>query len=132
MNFNKVILAGNLTRDPQLSYLPSQTAVIDFGLATNRRWKGKDGEKKEEACFVDCVAFGKSAETINQYVKKGDQFFVEGRLQYNSWTAQDGTKRNKLKVVVETFQFVGTAQSNSEPRATNSAPPVNNNSHLDF
>ncbi len=107
-NFNKVLLIGNLTRDPQLSYLPSQTAVVDFGLAVNRRWTGKDGEKKEETCFVDCTSFGRQAETINKYLTKGRPVFVEGRLTFNCWTAQDGTKRSKLKVTVENFQFLGT------------------------
>ncbi len=105
MNYNKVILGGNLTRDPQLSYTPNQTAVVDFGLAVNRKW-GKDGEKKEETCFVDCRAFGSTAENINKYVNKGDNFFIEGRLTFDSWTAQDGTKRSKHRVTVESFQFL--------------------------
>ncbi len=70
-NFNKIFLMGNLTRDPQLSYTPNQTAVVEFGLAVNRRWTGRDGEKKEETCFVDCQAFGRSAENINKYLSKG-------------------------------------------------------------
>lgn len=106
-NYNKVILLGNLTRDPQLSYTPSQTAVVDFGLATNRKWTAQDGQKREETCFVDCTAFGKSAENVNKYCKKGNPLLVEGRLTYDSWQAQDGTKRNKLKVTVESFQFIG-------------------------
>ena len=84
-NFNKVMLMGNLTRDPQLSYLPSQTAVVDFGLAVNRKWRGKDGQDKEDTCFVDCQAFGKTAETINKYLTKGRPIFVEGRLTFNSF-----------------------------------------------
>ena len=108
-NFNKVFLMGNLTRDPQLSYLPSQTAVVDFGLAVNRRWTGKDGEKKEDTCFVDCTAFGRMAENINKYMSKGRPLFVEGRLTFDSWTGQDGTKRSKLKVTVENFQFLPSA-----------------------
>lgn len=107
MNFNKVILGGNLTRDPSLSYTPNQTAVADFGMAVNRKWKSQGGEQKEEVCFVDCVAFGKVAENINKYMHKGDPFFIEGRLTFDSWTAQDGTKRSKHKVVVESFQFMG-------------------------
>jgi single-strand DNA-binding protein len=107
-NFNKVILLGNFTRDPQLSYLPSQTAVVDFGLAVNRNWTGSDGQKKEEVCFVDCRAFGKPAETINKYCKKGRPLLVEGRLTYDSWTGKDGVKKNKLRVTVETFQFVSS------------------------
>jgi len=106
-NYNKVLLIGNLTRDPQLSYLPSQTAVVDFGLAVNRRWTGQDGEQREESCFVDCQAFGRQAENINKYMTKGRQLFVEGRLTFNSWTAQDGTKRSRLRVTVERFQFLG-------------------------
>jgi len=105
-NFNKVLLIGRLTRDPQLSYLPSQTAVVDFGLAVNRNWTGRDGEKKEETCFVDCRAFGRLAENINKYLTKGRLLFVEGRLTFDTWTAQDGTKRSRHRVTVENFQFL--------------------------
>jgi single-strand DNA-binding protein len=108
-NFNKVLLMGNLTRDPQLSYTPNQTAVADFGLAVNRRWTGKDGSQKDETCFVDCRAFGKLAENINKYLKKGNPLFVEGRLTFDTWTAQDGTKRSKHRVTVENFRFIGPA-----------------------
>ena len=108
-NFNKVLLIGNLTRDPQLTYLPSQTAVVDFGLAVNRRWKGKDGQDKDETCFIDCRAFGRPAETINKYLTKGRPVLVEGRLTFDSWTAQDGSKRSKHRVTVENFQFLGQA-----------------------
>lgn len=111
MSYNKVILLGNLTRDPQLSYLPSQTPVCDFGIATNRKWAGKDGQQQEEVCFVDCVAFGKIAETLNKYLHKGDAVLVEGRLKFETWQAQDGSKRSKHKVSVETFTFVGQRQS---------------------
>ncbi len=117
MNFNKIFLGGNLTRDPQLSYLPSQTAVVDFGMAVNRKWKSKEGKAKEEVCFINCQAFGRTAENLSKYMSKGSPLFVEGRLRFESWTAQDGTKRNKHKVVVETFQFLKTAeqgQSNTE------------------
>jgi single-strand DNA-binding protein len=106
-NLNKIFLMGNLTRDPQLSYTPNQTAVVDFGLAVNRRWTGRDGSSREETCFVDCQAFGRQAENINKYLRKGRQLFVEGRLTFNSWTAQDGTKRTKHRVTVESFQFLG-------------------------
>jgi single-strand DNA-binding protein len=105
-NFNKVLLLGNLTRDPQLSYTPNQTAVVDFGLATNRKWTGQDGSQREETCFVDCRAFGKQAETINKYLAKGRLVFVEGRLTFDTWTAQDGTKRSRHRVTVENFQFL--------------------------
>ncbi len=106
-SLNKILLIGNLTRDPQMSYLPSQTAVVDFGLAVNRKYTGKDGEKKEEVCFVDCRAFGKPAETLNRYVKKGNPIFIEGRLTFDSWTGQDGVKRSKHRVTVDNFQFLG-------------------------
>jgi single-strand DNA-binding protein len=112
-NFNKVLLMGNLTRDPQLSYLPSQTAVVEFGLAVNRRWKGQDGENREETCFVDCRAFGRLAENINKYLTKGRPLFVEGRLTFDSWTAQDGSKRSKHRVTVEKFQFLPGAAAPS-------------------
>jgi len=116
-SFNKVFLMGNLTRDPQLSYLPSQTAVVDFGLAVNRRWTGKDGQSRDEVCFVDCRAFGRLAENINKYMKKGRPLFVEGRLTFDSWTAQDGTKRSKHRVTVEGFQFLPGTGGAGEARA---------------
>ncbi|MCK4601082.1 MAG: single-stranded DNA-binding protein, partial [Phycisphaerae bacterium] len=109
-NYNKVILMGNLTRDPQLSYLPSQTPVVEIGLAVNRKWKGQDGQKREEACFVDCRAYGKQAEVMNQYLSKGRPILIEGRLQLSSWEDKEGNKRSKLRVVVERFQFLGGGQ----------------------
>ena len=114
MNYNKVILLGNLTRDPKLSYTPSQTAVADFGLAVNRTWT-KDGQKQQETCFVDCVAFGKTGENINKYCQKGNPLLVEGRLTFDNWQAQDGTKRNKLKVTIESFQFISSGEKKTEP-----------------
>ena len=105
-NLNKVMLIGNLTRDPQLSYLPSQTPVVEFGLAISRRYKKQDGSQGEETTFVDCQMFGKRAEVINQYVKKGNPLFVEGRLKFDSWE-KDGQKRSKLRVFVENFEFLG-------------------------
>jgi single-strand DNA-binding protein len=126
--FNKVLLMGNLTRDPQLSYTPSQTPVVDFGLAVNRRWTGKSGESKEETCFVDCRAFGKQAENINKYLTKGRPVFVEGRLTFETWTAQDGAKRSRHRVTVESFQFLpggggaapGAAEQADQPAAPDS------------
>jgi len=117
-NFNKILLMGNLTRDPQLSYLPSQTPVVDFGLATNRKWTSKDGTQREETCFIDCRAFGKMAENINKYLTKGRPVFLEGRLTFDSWTAQDGTRRSKHRVTVENFRFLpgkGDSYSNNTP-----------------
>lgn len=106
-NYNKVILAGNLTRDPQLSYTQSGTAVCQFGLAVNRRWRDQGGNQQEDTCFVDLTAFGRQAEVINQYMSKGRSILIEGRLNYSQWTTPEGDKRSKLKVVVENFQFLG-------------------------
>jgi single-strand DNA-binding protein len=106
-NYNKVILAGNLTRDPELSYTPANMALCKFGMAINRQWSDRDGNKKEEVCFVDCTAWGRQAEVINQYLRKGRGIMLEGRLQYSTWTGKDDQKRSKLEVVVESFQFLG-------------------------
>jgi single-strand DNA-binding protein len=107
-SFNRVFLMGNLTRDPQLKYLPSQTAVAEFGLAMNRKFRTQQGEDREEVTFVDCAAFGKTADVINQYFTKGKPIFIEGRLKYDSWEdKQGGGKRSRLTVVVENFQFIG-------------------------
>lgn len=106
-NYNKVLLMGRLTRDPQLSYTPNQTAVVDFGMASNRGWTGQDGSQREETCYVDCRMFGKRAEVVNKYCKKGSSLFVEGRLTFDSWEAQDGSKRSRLRVTVENFEFLG-------------------------
>jgi len=108
-NFNRVILIGNLTRDPQLRYTPSQMAVCDFGVATNRQWTSKDGQKREEVTFVNCTAWGRQAETIQKYLSKGRPIFIEGRLTYSQWDGPDGKKRSKLEVTVERFQFLGSA-----------------------
>ena len=112
-SFNKVILLGNLTRDPQLSYLPSQTPVVEFGLAINRKFKKQDGSQGEEVCYVDCQMFGKRAEVINKYVKKGNPLFVEGRLKFDSWQGKDGQKRSKLRVFVENFEFISSGGQKS-------------------
>lgn len=115
-SFNKVLLMGNLTRDPQLSYTPSQTAVVDFGVATNRKWTAQDGGQRDETCFVDCRAFGRMAENINKFFSKGKPIFLEGRLTYDSWTAQDGTKKSRLRVTIENFQFLpGTGGGGGGP-----------------
>ena len=106
-NYNKVLLMGNLTRDPQLRYTPNQQPVCDFGLAINRKWKGADGQMHEDVCFVDCTAWARQAETLSKYVTKGQPLFVEGRLNYRTWDGPDGKKRSKLDVVVERFQFLG-------------------------
>ena len=106
-NFNKVLLMGNLTRDPELRYTPKGTAVATIGVAVNRRWKDDTGQQREETTFVDVDAFGRTAETIGQYFKKGRPIFIEGRLRYQTWEdKQSGQKRSKLSVLLENFQFV--------------------------
>ncbi len=108
---NKVMLMGNLTRDPQLKQLPSNTQLAEFGLAVSRRYKTAAGEDREETCFVDCTAFGKQAEVIGQYCQKGKPLFVEGRLKYDSWDDKQGFgRRSKVSVVVENFQFIGSKE----------------------
>ncbi|MEE9394790.1 MAG: single-stranded DNA-binding protein [Planctomycetota bacterium] len=107
-NLNKVMLIGNLTRDPESKFLPSGTAVCELGMAINRiRNDPQTGEKREQVCYVDLTAFGRQAETLGRYMKRGKPLFVEGRLDFQSWETQDGQKRNKLKVVIENFQFLG-------------------------
>ncbi len=106
-NFNKVILLGNLTRDIELRHTQGGQALAKFGMAVNRKFTTQAGEAKEEVCFVDITAWGKQAEVLSQYVKKGSQLFVEGRLQYSTWESQEGGKKSKLEVVLENFQFVG-------------------------
>jgi single-strand DNA-binding protein len=106
--FNKVILAGNLTRDPELRYTPSGTAIAKFGLAVNRKWKdSQTNEMKEEVTFVDIDAFGRQAETIGQYLKKGRPILIEGRLKLDQWDdKQTQQKRSRLGVVLESFNFL--------------------------
>lgn len=107
-NFNKVMLMGNLTRDPELRYLPSNMPVVNFGIAVNRRWTDRQtNEKREETTFVDCSAFGRTAEVINQYFRKGRPIFIEGRLRFEQWKDQNGNNRSKLTVVAEQFEFLG-------------------------
>jgi single-strand DNA-binding protein len=114
-SFNKVILAGNLTRDPELRYTPKGTAIARLGIACNRRWKSETGEMKEEVTFVDVDAFGKTAETIGQYLKKGRPILIEGRLRYDTWEdKQSGQKKSKLGVVLETFQFLDSGGGRGE------------------
>lgn len=120
-NFNKVILAGNMTRDPELRYTPKGTAIAEFGLAINRKWKDEaTGETKEEVTFVDINAFGRQAEVIGQYLKKGRPVLVEGRLKFDTWDdKQTNQKRSKLKVVLESFSFLDSGE-----RAANDGAPA--------
>jgi len=139
-NYNKVILMGNLTRDPEVRYTPGGTAIAKLGMAVNRRWKNQEGQMQEETTFVDVDAFGRQAETIGQYLKKGRPVMIEGRLKLDQWDdKQTGQKRSKLGVVLENFQFLdsrgdggggdgGEGSGYSQPGPTSSSPPGNGGS----
>ena len=106
-SFNKVFLMGNLTRDIELKHTPSDQSVATIGLAVNRRYTTKEGEKREETTFVDCEAWGRTAEIMSQYLSKGRGVFIEGRLKLDQWEDREtGKNRSKLKVVIDNFQFV--------------------------
>lgn len=110
-SLNKVLLLGNLTRDPELRYTPSGTPVASFGLAMNRTWRDANGQQVEDTTFVDVTAFGSTADTISRYCRKGRSLFIEGRLKLDTWEdKQTGQRRNKLSVIVENFQFIGPRQ----------------------
>lgn len=110
-SFNKVILMGNLTRDPELRHTSGNQAVANIGLAVNRRWRSAEGEQREEVTFIDCEAWGKTAETLAKYLKKGRPVFIEGRLKLDQWEDKEsGKKQSKLRVVVEGFQFIDSRQ----------------------
>ena len=106
-SLNRVLLIGNLTRDPELRYLPSGQAVATFTIAVNRVYNSQSGEKKEDTSFIRVVVWARRAEVCNEYLKKGSPVFVEGRLQSRSWEAQDGTKRSSIEVVAQNVQFLG-------------------------
>ena len=110
--FNKVVLMGNLTRDPELRSIPSGSQVASFSLAVNRTWKNANGEQQEAVDYIDCNAWGKPGEIITQYMKKGSAILVSGRLQQRQWE-QEGQKRSKVEIVVEDFNFVGGNDSGS-------------------
>lgn len=135
--FNKVILMGNLTRDPETRTTPNGQTVTNFSLAVNRTWKGADGQQNEDVSYIDCVAWGKPGEIIAQYLGKGRAVLVSGRLDQRSWDDKDsGQKRSKIEVVVEDFNFVGDgagggseggasrSASSSNQTATNNAPEI--------
>ena len=128
-NFNKVLLMGNLTREPELRATPSGTAVCQFGLAVSRSYNNPNGERQEETTFVDVEAWGRQAETISKYVTKGNPLFIEGRLKLDTWENKEGEKRSKMKVVLENMQLIsqrgeggGYSQSDSAPPARESPP----------
>lgn len=124
--FNKVILMGNLTKDPETRTTPSGQTVTNFGLAVNRTWKGQDGQQQEAVSFINCVAWGKTGEIIAQYLHKGRALLVSGRLDQRSWDDKEsGQKRSTVEVVVEDFNFVdsgnNSGDSSSAPQATSSS-----------
>jgi single-strand DNA-binding protein len=113
-SFNKVILMGNLTRDPELRVTPKGTAVCQIGLAVNSSYKDKEGNAREETTFVDVDVFGRQAEVIAKYMNKGRPILVEGRLKLDTWESKEGEKRSKLKVILDNFQFVGSGPGRGE------------------
>jgi len=122
-NFNKVMLIGNLTKDPELRYTPQGTAVVNLRMAVNRKFRSnKSQELKEETCFVTAVVWDKQAETCNQYLHKGSPIFVEGRLQSRSWEDNAGQKRSVIEVRAERVQFLGTAPAKQEPSPVDAQP----------
>jgi single-strand DNA-binding protein len=110
--YNRIILVGNLTRDPELRYMPNGGAVCTTGIATNRKYKKQDGSQGEEVCFVDITFFGRTAEVANQYLRKGKKILVEGRLKLDQWTDQNGGKRSKHSVTVDSMQMLDSKGSN--------------------
>jgi len=132
-SFNKVILMGNLTRDPELRYTSSGYAIANLAIATNRKWKDQEGNPKEEVTYIDISAFGKQAEVIGQYFQKGKGIHIEGRLKLDQWEDKStGQKRSRLGVVLERFEFIGGGQTGggsggapqpSAPTPTSEVPP---------
>ena len=110
-SFNKVILMGNLTRDPQVRQIPSGTTVADLGIAVNESYRNKSGEQIESTCFADVVVWGRQAEACGEHLSKGSGIFLEGRLQFDQWEAKDGGKRSKLRVRADRVQFMTTGRS---------------------
>ncbi|MBV9390636.1 MAG: single-stranded DNA-binding protein [Verrucomicrobia bacterium] len=145
-SLNRVLLIGNLTRDPELRYTPKGTAVADLGLAVNRVVSSDEGERREETTFIDVVLWSRLAEIAQQYLKKGRSVFIEGRLQLDTWDdRQTGQKRSKLRVIAENLQMLGTRPDGAEPStggisststrrpapAPPAAPPERNDPDLD-
>lgn len=118
VNYNKVIIAGNLTRNPDVKFLPNERAVANFAVAVNRRWKDANGTTQEETTFVDIEAWGRTAELVGQYLTKGRSALVEGRLKLDEWDDKaSGQKRTRLKVVADIVQFIGSNDKTTGPVA---------------
>ena len=127
--YNKIILAGNLTRDVEVRYSQGGSAIGNTAIATSRKFKSQTGEQKEEVLFVDLTFFGRTAEIANQYLKKGSKVLVDGRLKLDQWTAQDGSKRSKHSVIVESLQMLGNKDDN---QGQNNAPSQENHSQPSY
>jgi single-strand DNA-binding protein len=127
--YNKIILAGNLTRDIEVRYTQSGAAIGNTAIATTRKFKSQTGEQKEETLFVDITFFGRTAEVANQYLRKGSKILVDGRLKLDQWTAQDGTKRSKHSVVVESMTMLGGRDDAQQGGGYNQAPQQNQNNY---
>ncbi len=126
---NRVLLGGNLTRDPQVRFLANEQAVANFGLAINRRFKGSDGQMKDEVTFIDIEAWGRTAELVGQYLTKGRACFVEGRLKLDNWDDKDGQKRSKLKVVADSVQFLDSGNRGGGEHGAASTGASNDGDH---
>lgn len=123
-SLNRAELIGNLTRDPEMRYIPSGQAVTSFSIATNRRWKDKDGNNQEQTEFHDVVAWGKLAEIMTQILHKGNKVYVEGRLQTRQWDAQDGSKRSRTEIVVNDFVVLSPKGEATSASHSDSAPTI--------
>jgi single-strand DNA-binding protein len=125
MDFNKVIIAGRLTRAPEIKYGASGSAFCTWGIAVNRYYNDNNGERQQEVCFIDCKAFGRQAEIVGEYVTKGNPLFVEGRLSFYQFEDENGQRRNKLSVIAERVQLLPTVNGSMEepPEKTEEIPP---------
>ena len=122
-SLNKTMLIGNLTRDVELRYTPSGAAVANFGLAVNRTYTNPDGEKVDDTCFIDVIAWNRLGEVASEYLSRGSPVFIEGRLQMDSWEDTDGKKRSKLRIVAQNIQFLGGGKAETEGQeAENDVP----------
>ena len=136
-SYNRVILMGNLTRDPELKFLPSGNSVANFGIAVSERYTDRQsGEQKENVCFVDVAAWGRQAEIVNEYLTKGSPIFIEGALKFDSWETDDGSKRNKLSVTALRIQLIGGRRDGDETgggyaNAQPAAAPTQSDSYQD-
>ncbi|MBT5408863.1 MAG: single-stranded DNA-binding protein [Phycisphaerae bacterium] len=134
-NYNKVLLMGNLTRDPELKRTSSDMAVAQLSIAVNRQYKDRNGEQVKETTYVDCEAWGRTAEVMSQYLGKGKPVFVEGRLKLDQWQDKEGNNRSKLKMVVEKFEFIDSkGNQTSAPPSTDGAtvPPTPTDDDIPF